>query len=69
MLKNIESVIARSEETWLSRCHSIAEIASLSLAMTRMGLFQKAPSGGLPRLRLIDFPGAFSNIVINRFDM
>jgi len=39
VLKNIGSVIARSEATWLSRCHSIVEIVSLSLAMTRMGLF------------------------------
>jgi hypothetical protein len=33
ILKNIKSIIARNEATWLSRCHSIAEIASLSLAM------------------------------------
>jgi len=36
VLKNIGSVIARSEATWLSRCHSIAEIVSLSLAIVNV---------------------------------
>ena len=45
MLKNITNVIARSEATWLSRWHSISEIATSAkgeLAMTRIGLFQQA---------------------------
>jgi len=52
VLKNIESVIARSEATCLSCCHSIVEIASLSLAMTRTGLFQQALTG-LPHQRTV----------------
>ena len=43
LLKNTANVLARSEATWLSRWQSTSEIATLSLAMTRIGLFQHAP--------------------------
>jgi hypothetical protein len=46
LLKNMTNVIARSEATWLSRWHSISEIATSAkggLAMTRTGLFQQTP--------------------------
>ena len=46
------SVIARSEATWLSRWHSTSEIASLSLAMMKTGLFQQTHNQ-----KTVDLPG------------